>query len=168
MKILTILLTALLMLSCGARKTNTLKSESEIKTEATVTENTTSVTTTGKSELTTTVQDNFVIVPVNPDKAIVVVKPNGETTSIFNARLEHTKTNTTAKAETKTKDTTITEKAAAVKTESKAATVTKATEREGFLTGRYLLDIAVIVVTVLFLLWLFVWRKKKTNEGNKI
>jgi len=163
MKILTFLIAALLMLGCGARKTNTVNSESEIKTEATVKENTTTVTTTNKSELTTTEQDNLVLVPINPEKAITVVKPNGETTSIFNARIEHTKTNTSIKADTKIKDTTTTAKAAAVKTESNVATVTKATDREGIKSGLYII---LSGVAVLFLLWLFILRKKNTNESD--
>ena len=163
MKILTLLLAALLMFSCGARKTNTLKSESEIKTEATVKENTTTVTTTDKSELTTTEQDNLVLVPINPEKAITVVKPNGETTSIFNARIEHTKINTSTKADTKIKDATTTAKAAAVKIIAKATTVAKATDREGIKSGLYII---LSGVAVLFLLWLFILRKKHTNESD--
>jgi len=168
MKNLILLFTALLMLSCAARKTNTLKSESETKTEATVTQTAVSVTETTKNELITTSEENYVLVPIDSTKPIEVTLPNGKKTIVANARIEHKKTNTTAQAQTKSKDTTSTVKVAAVKTGAKVATHAKATEREAVLDWRSVLSSAALSIVGAFLWWLIFIRKKKTNASDQV
>jgi len=163
MKIITLLLAALLMFGCGARKTNTLKSEFEITKDSVATENTNvlAVINTVTQNESETFTDTYE--PVDPTKPMVIDDGKGNIKTITNGKKTSTKTQEKSKSNSQEKTTTTTAKAAAVKMIAKATTVAKASEREGIKSGLYII---LSGVAVLFLLWLFILRKKNTNESD--
>jgi len=165
MKILTLLIAALLMLSCGARKTNTLKSESEVKKDSVATENTNvlAVINTVKENEAETCTETYE--PIDPSKPMVIDDGKGNIKTITNATKTSSNTKEKSKSSTQENTTTTTAKAAAVRMISKATAVAKATDREGNKSGLYII---LSGVAVLFVLWLFILRKKHTNETDKI
>ena len=88
MKKTIILLSALTLVSCGARKVQ--KSETEVKTEVTTTvkDTTSKVSETKTNETVNTFTDELEIKPIDTTKAIEIIDSNGKVTKFKNAVLK--------------------------------------------------------------------------------
>ncbi len=153
MKKTIILLSALTLVSCGARKTS--KSETEVKTEVTTTvkDTTSKVTETKTNETVNTFTDELEIKPIDTTKAIEIIDSNGKVTKFKNAVLKRK-----SKQENKT---TATEKKVAenasktVKNEVKQTTKerTKQTDKKAVSFWDYFW--IVLLLILLFLIYRF-------------
>ena len=92
MKKTLILLSALTLVSCSARKVQ--KSETEVKTEVTTTVKDTSskVSETKKREQVFSFTDELEITPIDTTKAIEVIDTNGNKQTYFNAKIKRKQT----------------------------------------------------------------------------
>lgn len=92
MKKTLILLSALTLVSCSARKVN--KSETEVKTEVTTTvkDTTSKVSETKKREQVFSFTDELEITPIDTTKAIEVIDSNGNKQTYFNAKIKRKQT----------------------------------------------------------------------------
>jgi len=141
MKNITILLLAILLTSCGARKVN--KSTTETKTETAIFETvkTDNVSETKKETVNDVVTDDFEVEPIDTAKPIEVIAPNGSKTTFKNARFKrktitdktkHVETAKASKTEQKSINTTI--------SKQEKATV-KNVDRKQFSISEMLLDL---------------------------
>lgn len=130
MKTLLIIIAALLLLGCGARKVQVQKENVQVKQDveqtATVAENKEAAFTETKTEEL----QELVIEPVDSDKPLTIVEPSGRKTTVLNGRISSRKSKAqsevaaTVKAE---RNEAVTSK---VKAKTNATSKTKATERK--------------------------------------
>lgn len=156
MKKTLILLSALTLVSCGARKVQ--KSETEVKTEVTTTVKDTSskVSETKKREQIFSFTDELEITPIDTTKAIEVVDNNGNKQKYFNAKIKRKQTQVNKSVDTEIK---VAEKASKVgKTKAKQTVKeeTKQTDKEAVSFWNYLW----IVLLLLLLVGIYRFYKK--------
>jgi hypothetical protein len=150
MKKTIILLSALTLVSCGARKVN--KSETEVKTEVTTTlkDTTSKVSETKTNETVNTFTDELEITPIDTTKAIEVIDSNGNKQTYFNAKIKRKQTQVNKSVDTEIK---VAENGLkTVKTSAKQTieVATKETERKGFNFWHYL-GFSFFILLLLFL-----------------
>lgn len=167
MKTIALLIAAFFILSCSAKKTNSLKSESETKTDLTVTQNQLSVLELDKTETAEgeTCTDDFE--PIDPEKPMVIDDGKGNVTTVLNGIKTTTKTKGKSQSNTKLKETVTTAAVAQVQQQVKVVTKAAATDRKE--TGSQFYTAGGIVIGLAIVgwcIWFFILRKKNTNENK--
>lgn len=183
MRNLFYLLALFVIMGCGARKSNLTTEDTAGKTDiAAVAETNTTLQHNSSSEatgnkeketVTETQKTSGKATPINPDKPMVVVHPDGSKTSIVNGiwetGSEHTKTETKEKEATHRKDTVATNDKEVDKSTIKAtvktknSTKAKETDREQFNYFPY-----IIAILLLFLIWYFILKRRKDEKNKNI
>lgn len=183
MKNLFYVLALFLIMGCGARKSNTTTEDSSSNTDiAAASETSTdlqqnsSIEVTDikyKQTITETQKTSGKATPINPDKPLEVIHPDGSKTSILNgtweAGSESTKTETKEKETTHLKDTIATSAKQVNKSAIKATVKTKdskkakATDREQFNYFPY-----IVAIVLLSLIWFFILKHSKDEKAKNI
>lgn len=167
MRTLIIMLAALLMLGCSAKKTNSLKSESEGKTDLIVTDNKLSVIESNKIETSEGEECTEIYEPADPEKPMVIDDGKGNTTTIYNGKKSITKTKSKSQANTQVKETVTATAVTEIKHQAKATVNAKEMERQEtgskfYTAGGIVIGLAIVV----WFIWFFVLPKKYTNENK--
>lgn len=161
MRTIIIVLTSLLILSCGSRKTQITKlkaaSVAALRYDATINSNV--ITTTAID--TRTNEEVKTYTPVDPTKPMEIINPDGTKETVNNGKKETRKTTGETKATGKTEATTKADIAADVKQEDTVATYGKGTDKKEYLGWIPL----VIFATCFIILFLYARKRNKENEN---
>lgn len=124
------LLLILLLSSCGARKSEVHKTETESKSETEIARQNDVVTEATTETITESEFESVTIIPVDPTRPIEILRPDGTKTTITNARIEKKKAKQEIKQNTAVKATDKSKAVVKHQEESKSVTKDKVTERE--------------------------------------
>lgn len=152
-----LIILCVVLCSCGARKSEVHKTETESKSETAITRQNDVVTEVQTETITESESETFIITPVDNTRPIEIIKPDGSKTTITNGRIEKKKEKQETKQSTQTK---ATDKSTAIikhSKEAKTVTKDKITDRkESYSTIIW----GVIVLLIILIIW-FIYRKIK-------
>lgn len=171
MKKLILLLTALLLISCGAKKSTKLETKTDVKLEASIAEKTNTAVTTNveivrdgetETETTTTTYE-----PIDAGRPMTYTDASGNKTDITNGKKQTTTTKTKSKGSTKTvaqgKAEIVAEKKTDSKAHEKGSTAAAATEREPALNWLNTIGLAIGACVVIWFVC-FLWKRNKDEN----
>lgn len=147
----------IVLCSCGARKSEVHKTETESNSETEITQQNDVVTEVQTETITESESETFIITPIDNTRPIEIIKPDGSKTTITNGRIEKKKEKQETKQNTQAK--TADKSTANVKHSEEAKTVTKdkITDRK----ESYAMVIwGVIILLIILIIW-FIYRKIK-------
>jgi cobalamin biosynthesis Mg chelatase CobN len=153
-------LSALILVSCGARKVE--KSETEVKTEVTTTVKDTSskVSETKKREQLFSFTDELEITPIDTTKSIEVVDSNGNKQTYFNAKIKRKQTQVNKSVDTEKKVAENASKVGETKAKQTVKQQTKETEKTPVSFWNYLW----IVLLLLLIVGIYRFYKKYVQQ----
>lgn len=144
MKKLTLLFAAILITSCGARKSEVKKTETEITQTTTEQQAIETETETVITDNTVIDTQEFVLEPVNNDKPIEVVKPDGSKIIVHNARIQSKKTKEQVNTKQELKEQVKQETQKSADTETKQSSKEKFTDRKAAFNWWWLLLLLIL------------------------